>query len=81
MKESQLKDQFTEWLEHPVTEVFLRYLKDSAKEEADLITDLIMNGGNVNEQDQIRVSTTCLLLNQISEIEIDEINEFYEEKK
>jgi len=75
------QNQFDEWLESPVTEIFRKYLKDSAKEEVDLVTNLIMGGGVVSDHEQIRVSTTSLILNQISEIDIEEINEFYEEKK
>lgn len=73
-------EKFSEWLEHPVTEIFIRYLKDSAKEEAELLTELILNGGTVNEKEQIRISTTCLMLNEISDITLEEINEYYEEK-
>ena len=75
-----MTDQFNEWLESPITEIFLKYLKDSAKEEAELITERIINGGQVSQEEQIRISTTCITLESISEITLEEIEEFYQEK-
>jgi len=71
------KDSFAEWLENPVTEYFIKYLKNSAKEEATFIADAILNGDIVPLDDQIRVSTLSMTLTQISEISFQEIESFY----
>lgn len=71
------KDRFAEWLENPVTEYFIKYLKDSAKEESGLVADAIMNGDVVPVDDQIRVATLGMTLIQISEIDFQEIDTFY----
>lgn len=71
------KDSFAQWLDSPATEVFLKYLKDMAKEEATYIADAILNGDIVPLDDQIRVSTLSMTLIQISEISFQEIESFY----
>jgi len=71
------KDDFKEWLEHPITEKFKKYLKDSAKEESSIVADAILNGDVIPQEDQIRISTLAMTLVQISEIGLDEIEGFY----
>lgn len=73
--------QFQEWLENPVTEIFLKYLKDSAKDEAQLVSESILNGSVFDLNEQIKVSTLCITLTEISEITFEEIDDFYEERK
>ena len=68
---------FQEWAESPVTEYIRKYLKDSIKEESELMADSIISGGIVSENEQIRVSTLCETLDQIAEISLDEIEDFY----
>ncbi len=71
------KDSFAEWADNPVTESFIKYLKDMAKEEAAFIADAILNGDIVPLDDQIRVATLSMTLTQISEIGFEEIESFY----
>jgi len=71
------EERYQEWLENPVTEYFLKYLTDSSKEESELLADMIISGGIVGELEQKRISTTCATLISISEIDFEEIDEFY----
>jgi len=71
------KDEFADWLEHPGTEYFIKYLKDSAQEESKMVADMILGGAIVPLDDQIRISTLSMTLIQISEISLDEIEDFY----
>lgn len=71
------QDQWSEWKESPVTEIFLKYLKDSAKEEAELITSTVVEGGILTESEQVRSSSICVTLNRIAEIDLDEVIDFY----
>jgi len=63
------------------TEIFIKYLIDSAKEESELLADRIVNGGIVEVDEQIRISTECLTLMRISDISIEEIDEFYQDRR
>lgn len=74
------EEAFKEWLENPATEYFFKYLKDSIKEESELVAEAIANGGLISEEDQIRIATTCVTLQRISEIDLEEILEFYTEE-
>jgi len=69
---------FKDWLESNVTVYFLKYLQDSAKEESKLVAQTIVNGDVVPLDDQLRISTIAITLNQISEITFAEIEDFYE---
>jgi len=71
------KDSFAEWLDNPVTEYFIKYLKDSAKEESTFLAEAILHGETIPLDDQIRVSTLSMTLMQISEIGLQEIETFY----
>jgi len=73
-------EMFQEWLESPVTEVFLKYLKDSADEEAELLKDAILNGAIFSEKEQAIKTTTCVVLNEISDIDLEEIESFYQKE-
>ena len=75
-----MKEAFKEWSESPVTEMFLKYLVDSAKEESQIIADSILSGSVVSESEQIRVASECITLMRISEITLEEIEDFYKEK-
>lgn len=68
---------FEEWLEDPTTEYFMKYLKDSIKEESELVTETIANNGVLSENEQIRIGMTCVTLDRISEIDFEEIDNFY----
>ena len=70
-------EQFSEWLEDPATLIVLKYLKDSATSEVELLTEGIKGGAILSEGEQIRVSTIIATLERISEIELEEIEEFY----
>ncbi len=74
-----MKELWEEWKESPMTEMFLKYLIDSAKEESDLLADSILNGSIISDVEQTRVSTVCVTLQRIAEIDIDEIEDFYKE--
>lgn len=74
------QNQWNDWQENSITEVFIKYLKDSAKEEAELISDSIINGGILTEMEQTRVSSECVTLNRIAGIDLQEIIDYYEEK-
>ncbi len=71
------KDSFAQWLDDPVTEFFFKYLKDSAKFESTFIAEAIVSGEVVPLDDQIKISTLSMTLNQISEIGLEEIESFY----
>lgn len=75
------KDDFDDWLENPVTEYFMQYLKDSAKEEVDIITDAIFNGAIIPENEQISKSSICATLSTIADIRFEDIESFYQERK
>lgn len=75
------EEAFAEWSENPVTEYFLKYLDDSIKYEAELLTDLIKGGGIVERDEQVRISTICATLTDIRDIEYAEIETFYDEKE
>jgi len=64
-------------MESPVTEYFFKYLTDSAKEESELLAETILSGGIVGEMEQKRISTTCATLISISEIDLQEVDDFY----
>lgn len=70
-------EQFEDWLENPVTEVFMKYLKDSVKDESESVADLISGGGYISEMEQAKIGSVCVTLTSISEIELEEILEFY----
>lgn len=72
------KAEFDEWLEDPATKYFLRYLKDSAKEESNILADMILGGNIVPLDDQIRISTLAVTLTQISDVSFDEVDGFYQ---
>jgi len=74
-----MNELWEEWMEHPATEMLLKYLLDSAKEESDLVAESILNGSIISELDQCRVSTTCVTLQRIAEIDLAEIEDFYKE--
>ncbi len=72
-----LKAEFDEWLEDPTTKYFIKYLKDSAKEESKIVADMIMGGDIVPIEDQLRISTLAMTLIQIAEVSFEEIDGFY----
>ena len=71
------EEMFQDWLESPVTEYLHKYLKDSIKEESELVADAIVSGGIISENEQIRTGTLCETLERIKDISLDEIQEFY----
>lgn len=75
------KESWEEWLEHPVTEQFLKYLKDSANQEVDLLSEGIKGGSILSEKEQVSVSVLYRTLEEISEIDYEEIIDFYTEDK
>lgn len=66
-----------EWLESPTTKYFLKYLVDSANEEAEMLKDTIIAGGIIGDIEQKHISTICATLISISEIDYPEVREFY----
>jgi len=75
-----MKELFEEWLENPATEVFMKYLIDCATEESELLADSILNGSIISELEQVRVSTICVTLQRIAEIDYNEIEELYSDR-
>lgn len=75
------KEQFEDWLENPTTEIFLKYLKDSADGEVNILKDGIIGGSILSDTEQMRVATIHQTLMDISEIDAGEINDFYEEEE
>lgn len=71
------KASFESWLDSPVTEYFRKYLVDSAKEEACMVADAILNGDIIPLDDQIRIATMSMMFTRIAEIDFDEIESFY----
>lgn len=76
-----MEEDFKEWLENPVTEYFRKYLKDSAREEAELLAEDILQGVVIENSAQIKISTICSTLNRISEIDYEEIDTFYKKEE
>jgi len=74
-------EQMEEWLENPVTEYFRSYLKDSAKEAAEIVSDDILNGEIVPELEQAKAASMCMTLTRMSEVTFEEIENFYEEQR
>lgn len=72
------KDDFKQWKEDPVTIYFLKYLKDLAKYESTFIAESIASGEVIPVEDQYRISTSCMTLNQISDLDQELIENFYE---
>lgn len=72
-------EEFSEWRESHLTQVFLKYLKDSAKDEAEVLTSRIMSGEIISDLEQIRHNVTAATLEGISEIDLAEIEEFYQD--
>lgn len=58
--------------------MFLKYLKDSIKEESEIIADIIISGGIIEEREQIRTIAVCATLERIADITLEEIEEFYD---
>ena len=73
-------ETWEEWLEHPATEQFKKYLLDSAKEEAEITTNTIISGGILTESEQVRVNVLCETLESIADISLEEIQDFYKEE-
>lgn len=71
------QEAWDEWMESPITKKFLKYLVDSANEEAELLKGMIISGGIVGDLEQKRISTICATLISISEIDCSEIDQFY----
>jgi hypothetical protein len=70
------QELFSEWLEDPVTEYFMKYLNDSIKHESGLIAESISGNSVISEAEQIRIGSMCVTLERISEIDFEEIEEF-----
>jgi len=75
------KERWEEWKESEEWLFFQRYLLDSAREEVEMLTDTISEGGIIEEKDQIRIASTNLTLKRIASIDLDEIEEYYEKEK
>lgn len=71
------EEDFSDWLDNPVTQYVIKYLKDSVKESSSILAESIINGGVETEAEQVRVGTLCVTLTQISEITLQEIEDFY----
>jgi len=67
-------------MEHPATEMLIKYLNDSSKEESQLLSDSILNGSIISDLEQCRVSTVCITLQRIAQIDLEEIEDFYKEE-
>lgn len=74
------KELFKEGLESPAVEYLFKYLKDSAIEESEILSETIINGGYIPKEEQIQKSTICATLNSIADIEFEEIESFYKER-
>ena len=72
-----MKELFEEWLDNPATEVFMKYLIDCANEESELLAESILNGSIISDLEQVRVSTICVTLQRIADIDYNEIEELY----
>jgi len=75
------EEDFTEWLDNPVTEGFFKYLEDLVKQESTLVGSIIAGGGVIEHDEQVRISESCATLTSIRDIEYTEIESFYEEKE
>lgn len=74
------QQEWQEWLEHPVTEQFFKYLKDSVKDEADDLAERIRGGAILSESEQVSASTVYQTLDRIAEIDLQELTDFYNEE-
>jgi len=68
---------FKDWLELPTTQYFFKYLKDSIKEESEIVAELICNGGSMTEEEMKDKAMLCVTMKHIAEIEFEEIETFY----
>lgn len=75
------KEGWEEWKESNEWLLFQKYLIDSAKEEIELLTDTISEGGIIEEKDQVKIATINLTLKRIAQISLEEIEEFYKEER
>ncbi len=71
------REKWEEWKESNEWLLFQTYLNDSAREEIDLLRDTITEGGIVEEKEQVRISSVNMTLKRISDISLEEIEEFY----
>lgn len=74
------KEQFEEWLEDPVTEYVMGYLKDSIKEEKENAGENVVSGSLYSENEQIMIATQCVTLQHIIDITLDEIKGYYDDR-
>lgn len=72
---------FKEWLEEPATEYFMKYISDLAEDEVDTLKDGIIGGAILSERDQVRVAALVEAMGRISEIDLEEIEEFYRKEE
>lgn len=75
------KAMFEEWVESPVTEYVRKYLKDSIKEESELVTSAIVNGAVIPEIEQTHTGAVCTTLTSVIDISLEEIQEFYQQEE
>lgn len=73
------KELFNEWLENPVTEYVFKYFIDSVKEDTINLAEIITSGGVIDEKEQIQIAARCAKILEFTQIEYDEIIDFYTE--
>jgi len=74
------KENWQEWAESPVTELFFKYLTDTADESLGDIALTIASGGIYTEVEQTRIAIANATLKMVVETTLDEIEEFYNDR-
>lgn len=75
------KEKFETWKDSETTREFREYLKDSAIQEVEILSDAIASGAIISETEQTRTSAIIMTLRRILDIDFEEIEDFYNERK
>ena len=73
------KQQFDDWLEHPVTQDFIQYFRDVDQAIVNATAEAIADGTIVSEETQIEISAKREIIGDVIELTFEEIESFYTE--
>lgn len=74
------KTDFQMWKDNPATQQVLKYFSDFRQTIINAHQESLENGVVVSEEDQIRDGEKLILLQTIIDLEIEDMEDFYEEK-
>ena len=80
-QKDDLREEWKEWSQEKVTKLFLEYLKDFREELVKEWSDLFESEGIISENKEfiVRESGKCEMLRDISDVNFEDIESFYEE--